>query len=103
MAACLEGGDTGIQVRFGRIALHVREDADRNSGIANVSNNARYQIVHRKAPIGHQQRPRDAMGPARVGKLGNASGASDDACGEIPGPGDLNCHVLLSVFDAKMK
>jgi hypothetical protein len=103
MAAGLESGNTGIQVRFSRITLHVRKHADRNFVLANALDDARDQIGVCKAPIGYQQRPGNAVAAACVGKLGNAPGTRDDACREIPGSGDQNCHVVLSVFDAKVK
>jgi hypothetical protein len=68
-----------------------------------MPDDARDQTGLRKAPVGDQQGPRDAIGPACVRKLGDAPGAGDDARRKIPGPGDLNCHVVFSVFDAKMK
>ena len=71
--------------------------------LANAADNAGDKIGVGETAVGDQQGLGKAVCPAGLWKFDDAPRTGDDARRKIPGPGDLNVHIRLSVLDAKVK
>ena len=82
--ALVEGVDAGLEVIFVGVGVDLGEDRAAEPRRLHQVQRLRGDRQGRKAPVGDQQRPRDARGGAGLGQFGNPPRAEADGGGIAP-------------------